>query len=90
MQQLSLLLPQLLSPAPLVWQLGGVAAAEQALLAQSVVPVHATGLAHWPHPSHVCVPLLEFEHCVAFGAHTGADAQEQPPHAQLEPHVCIP
>jgi hypothetical protein len=37
---------------------------------------------------HVCTPLPA--HWVAFGVHTGADAQEQVPQVQLEPHVCVP
>jgi hypothetical protein len=46
------------------------------------------GLPHCPQVLHVCTPVPE--HCLAPGVHTGVDAQEQEPQAQLELQVSLP
>jgi hypothetical protein len=54
-----------------------------------VIPApHETGLPHWPHALHVCV--LEPEHCLAVGVHTGFGPHEQAPHAQLVLQLSVP
>jgi len=86
-QQLSLLAPQSVIPAPPGAQLGGFAA--HAPFAQNgVPPLHAVAPLHCPHPSHSCGTLPA--HWVAPGRHTGASAHEHAPHAQLALHVCVP
>jgi hypothetical protein len=86
-QQLVVPDPQLVIPPPPGAQLGG--SDTHALFTQNgVLPAHATALPHCPHASHVCTPLPQ--HCLAFGTHTGLDAHEQAPHAQLVVHVCVP
>jgi hypothetical protein len=86
-QQLSLAEPQLVRPAPLVWQLGG-GVAHAPLAQNAVLPVHATALPHCPHALHVCTPLPE--HCVAPGVHAGPDPHEHAPHAHVPLHDCVP
>jgi hypothetical protein len=65
-QQLSLAAPQFVVPAPLTWQLGGVAVHAPALQ-NGVAAGHATGLSHAVHPldcvAHVSTPPVA--HCVA-------------------------
>jgi hypothetical protein len=52
---------------------------------------HATGLPHWPHASHVTVPVLLLLHCTwLLMKQTAGFGHEHAPHWQLWLHVSDP